>query len=162
MILVTALFVMPFWYVSRGRDVLARPFAYAIARTASLVINCLGGRVDVCGDRIVSDTFPMTVSPECLALEPTALFIACVLCFPCGGGKKAWGLLFGLPVLHVFNVLRIAALYFFGAWAPAFWTIAHIHVSQAILVLLVTVMWLIWLNGITACSARLSIPQPDK
>lgn len=148
-ILVTCAFVLPFWYAPPFRNAVAVPLACWTARIVSGLLNLFSADTVAAGERIISKTFPMTVVPECLALEPTALFLGCVLCFPARAVKKAMGIACGLIVLHVSNILRMAGLYFIGSRFPSYWDAAHIHVSQAFLVLLVVVMWWVWLRWAT-------------
>lgn len=142
----TGFLIFLFWRIPWFMSGFGVPYARLSARIVGWMINLFGGDVAVYGIRIKSEVFPMAVAPKCLALEPSALFAACVLCFPSSWRSKAWGLIAGLVVIHVANALRMVALYFVGARNPGFWHTAHIHVSQPLMVLLVVALWLAWLE----------------
>ena len=142
----TCVLLAVFWHLPWIRDGLCVLCSRVSAIVVSRVINVFGGNTSAVGLQIESEIFPMRVVPECLAIEPTALFVACVLCFPTTWSKKLWALVVGLPLLHAANLARMVALYFVGTTYADRWHVAHIHISQTAITVLVVVIWLIWMR----------------
>ena len=63
--------------------------------------------------------------------------------------REKWpGLLTGVLVLSILNILRIAGLYLAGLYWPSLFEILHLHGGVVIFLMFSIVLWLIWVNRI--------------
>jgi exosortase/archaeosortase family protein len=92
--------------------------------------------------------FVFRVVPDCGAVPSLAIFLAAVVAFPAPWRKRLYGLALGIPFLYAVNVLRLACLGVFGAWAGAgkWLHFAHHYVWQGIYVVFVVAAWLLWVE----------------
>lgn len=105
------------------------------------------------GDGAVKDTsltFPFILIPECGAIEIMAIFLAAVLAFPTLWRKRLIGLAAGLPVMYGVNILRLTVLAIIGAvdTSREWFNFAHEYVWQAIYIIFVVAVWLLWVEYI--------------
>ena len=92
--------------------------------------------------------FSFNVVPACGAIEVMAIFLAAVIAFPAPWRSRAWGLLLGLAILYGVNLLRLCCLALIGAFDTGgpWFTFVHEYVWQAIYVIFVVVVWLVWVE----------------
>ena len=90
--------------------------------------------------------FSFTVISECGAIESMAIFLAAVLAFPCGWGRRLIGVVLGLPLLYAVNVGRLACLAIIGAMDESgnLFRFVHEYLWQAVYVIFVIAVWLLW------------------
>ncbi|MBI4560355.1 MAG: archaeosortase/exosortase family protein [Candidatus Hydrogenedentes bacterium] len=92
--------------------------------------------------------FRFALVPECGAAELMGIFFAAVVAFPTRWWKKGLGVLLGVPLLYVLNLLRLACLAMIGAWTrqgPTY-EIAHQYIWQGIFIFFVALLWLVWVE----------------
>lgn len=82
---------------------------------------------------------------ECTGIYEMLIFAAAVFAFPTSWKKRAVGILGGLPMLYVFNVVRILFLILVGAHSRDFFDFMHLYFMQATLILMITSTWLLWI-----------------
>jgi exosortase/archaeosortase family protein len=51
----------------------------------------------------------------------------------------------GIPLLYLFNVVRIIVLILVGKFWPSIFDFMHIYFWQATLILMITSVWLLWI-----------------
>ncbi|MCC6796613.1 MAG: archaeosortase/exosortase family protein [Candidatus Hydrogenedentes bacterium] len=93
--------------------------------------------------------FTFSLVPDCGALPSMSIFIAALIAFPAPMRKRALGLLIGLPILYIINLARLTCLAAIGAYwkqNPEVFEFAHQYVWQAIYVLIVVGVWLLWVE----------------
>ena len=91
--------------------------------------------------------FRFTVIPECGAIETMAIYIAAILGFPALMWKRLAGIVLGIPLLYAVNIFRLSCLGLIGAWFDtAVFDFAHHYVWQAIYLVFVVVVWLLWME----------------
>ena len=97
-------------------------------------------------DRVVSfDGFSVSIVQECTGVIEAIVFGAAVLAYPTTWKNRAFGLLVGIPIIFVFNVLRVALLLVAGRHDPSLFDSLHLHYFQGVFILVVTSLWLAWL-----------------
>lgn len=124
---------------------LLRPVEVLTARLTAGLVQVLG--MDALGAGTVvyhPDGFAFQVSRGCTGLVPLALLAAAIVAAPAPGRKKVWGLLAAVPAVIGLNLLRLVQLFVAGVRWPATFDVAHEIVWQAIVILSVPGMWLIW------------------
>ena len=100
-------------------------------------------------DKVVSYRgFAVHIIEECTGIYEVLIFAAAVFAFPTMWPKKWVGLGLGIPILYVFNVLRIAVLMLVGKYLPEYFDFMHLYFWQATLILMITSVWLLWITQV--------------
>jgi archaeosortase B (VPXXXP-CTERM-specific) len=110
------------------------------------------------GNLVRLGSFSVRVIEECTGVFEAILYAAAVLAYPTGPGRKAVGLALGIPLLYLFNLLRILALLFVGDRWPAHFEFMHVYFWQATLILMITSVWLLWIFKVVRHGARPAAP----
>lgn len=101
-------------------------------------------------EKDTSLTFPFILIPECGAIEIMAIFLAAVLAFPTTWWRRLIGIAAGLPIMYFVNIFRLTVLAVIGAVdkSRVWFNFAHEYVWQAIYIIFVVAVWLIWVEYI--------------
>lgn len=94
---------------------------------------------------VVFQGFAVKIIEECTGVYEVLIFISAVMAFPTTLKKKAIGFGMGIPLLYLFNVVRIAVLIMVGRYFPDYFDFMHLYFWQATLILMITSVWLIWI-----------------
>ncbi len=113
------------------------------ARGAGFLVGFFDPTVTVRGT-VIRGAFAVEIVRACSSLDAQALFAAAVLAFPGPLRLKLVGVGFGLVVLNLLNLGRIAALYFVGWGAPQGFDTIHEEVMPLILVLVACGSFYLW------------------
>ena len=97
------------------------------------------------GNLVHLGSFAVRIIEECTGVFEVIIFVAAVLAFPTTWQKRAIGLGMGIPLLYLFNVLRILVLILVGRYWPSIFEFMHIYFWQATLILMITSVWLLWI-----------------
>lgn len=146
-----ALIVILFYIIYQNRWAEAyvfNPLAHLYAAISGLLIQVLGYDVQVSGDQIYSNAFSISVKKGCDAAEPMAIFIAGILSFPASARKKFTGLLIGLSVLFILNIVRVLTLFLTGIYLPDLFEALHIAVWQVVFIIVAILLWFLWLRKV--------------
>ena len=115
------------------------------AKLAGAVLACLGQDTVVTGTSIATPQFSATVVRGCDAVEPVALFVCAVLAFPSSLVSKLPGIIAGVLLLTLLNLVRLASLFLIGVYVPSMLRIMHVDVWQGVFIVLALMLWLLWL-----------------
>lgn len=120
------------------------------AVTAKFVSACYslgGGATSATGNLITGDGIALQVIEECTGAYEMIIFAAAVLAFPTGWRKKGLGILFGLPLLFIINILRMLLLAWVQAHgSPSLFDFMHIYFWQATLILMILGVFILWIK----------------
>lgn len=120
------------------------------AKVSNVLLTVLGQGTSVDGDVIYSDDFRVSIKGGCDGVEATALYICAVLVFPLiAFRQKIPGLLWGVGILFVLNIFRIAGLYLSGRYWPEAFDFLHLHGGVVIFTIISIALWMIWVNRVT-------------
>lgn len=97
------------------------------------------------GNLVSLGGFAVRIIEECTGIFEVIIFVAAVLAFPTTWQKKAIGFAMGIPLLYLFNVVRILVLIVVGRYQPEFFEFMHIYFWQATLIIMITSVWLLWI-----------------
>ncbi len=92
--------------------------------------------------------FAVHIIEECTGVYEVLIFTAAVMAFPTSWSNKGIGLGLGIPLLYLFNVLRIAVLMVVGKHFPEYFDFMHLYFWQATLILMITSVWLLWITQV--------------
>lgn len=119
--------------------------------SASAALTGLPNRVEA--EAVVSfgpGLFRYQVTQVCTAWGPAVLLVAAVLAYPASWRRRASGLLVGLPLLLMLNVVRLVSMAWLGVRWPDLFEQAHGFWWQALVILSVALGWLAWAHRLEA------------
>jgi exosortase H (IPTLxxWG-CTERM-specific) len=91
-----------------------------------------------------SSTFAVAIRRGCDAVEPTWLLCAAILAFPGPWKRKLAGMLAGIVVLQLLNVVRIVSLYLVGSRCPSLFPPMHLEVWPALFIIVAIALFIGW------------------
>ena len=90
--------------------------------------------------------FAVSIEAGCNGVEATIVLVAAILSFPAPWKNKVIGLLAGILAVQGLNVVRIISLFYLGQWDYTVFEWAHLYVWQALIMLDVLIVWLLWVR----------------
>jgi exosortase H (IPTLxxWG-CTERM-specific) len=145
--LLVLLFYAVFYWRGSEEEGIGRFFPWYLTRYAeasAAVLNGLGQSVEVHDRTIRSKSFHAEVVRGCDAMEAKALFVAGILAFPAPWRKKILGIIVGVSLLAILNLVRIVTLFLVGQYYRNLFPMMHIEVWQVIFILLTISLWFLW------------------
>lgn len=115
------------------------------ARLSGAALRLFGQQITVTGVLILSPMFSVRIVRGCDAVEPIALFVCAVLAFPLPLVTKLPGIIAGILILAILNLVRIVSLFLIGVYVPSLFGIMHVDVWQGVFIVLALMLWLLWL-----------------
>jgi exosortase H (IPTLxxWG-CTERM-specific) len=96
--------------------------------------------------RSTTNGFAVSIEAGCNGVEATIVLVAAILAFPASWKHKAIGLVSGIVAVQGLNVVRVISLFYLGQWDKQWFEWAHLYVWQALIMLDVLIVWLIWVR----------------
>jgi len=124
------------------------PWTNALAAISADIVKLFDSQVFAEGKILQSQRngFAVSIEAGCNGVEATIVLVAAMLAFPASWQRKVAGLAAGIVAVQGLNVIRVISLFYLGQWsAPAF-EFAHQYVWQALIMLDVLVIWLLWVR----------------
>ncbi len=113
----------------------------------------VSGLLDFCGVRNFADATHISmrnaqwvITPECTAVNVYILFVSFILAFSSSLRAKLVALAAGVPFIFAANIARLVALGWATEHHPRYARFIHDYAWQAVFVLLVVLMWLVWIE----------------
>jgi exosortase H (IPTLxxWG-CTERM-specific) len=132
------------------QQAVVQPWTGLVARACAAVMAAFDADVfshgRVLGSR--STGFGVSIEAGCNGVEAALILIAAVVAFPAGWKLRLAGIALGVLAIQVANLLRIVSLYYLGQWNMAVFEFAHLYVWQALIMLDVLVVWLLWVSAV--------------
>ena len=142
------------WFVEPWTNTLARISAGLVTLFDSDVVST--GKVL----RSNSNTFAVSIEAGCNGVEATLVLLAAMLAFPATWSRKALGLLAGVVAVQSLNVVRVISLFYLGQWNREVFEWAHLYVWQALIMLDVLIVWLLWVRTLPRADEPPRGPPP--
>jgi archaeosortase B (VPXXXP-CTERM-specific) len=121
------------------------PWANAMtAHLLAFALSVLGTASRAEGTVVRSEVFSLEIIAECTAILPIVLFLAAVVATPSAKKTKLWALSWGVPVILLFNLIRLVSLIYLGALMPRAFETVHVLVWQPLTILFALALWLLW------------------
>ena len=126
------------------------PWTNALAAISAGLVTLFDPGVVASGKVIRSTTngFAVAIEAGCNGVEATLVLFAAMLAFPAPWTYKVVGLVIGIAAVQLLNILRVISLFYIGQWNYDVFEWAHLYVWQALIMLDVLVVWLIWVRRI--------------
>ena len=90
--------------------------------------------------------FAVSIEAGCNGVEATIVLLAAILAFPAPWKRRLVGLAAGVVAVQGLNVIRVISLFYLGQWNFAIFEFAHRYVWQALIMLDVLIVWLLWVR----------------
>lgn len=114
------------------------------ADVSAMMLRVLGEDANATGQDVHSPRMSLSIRAGCDAIEPSFMFVAAVLAFPAAVKAKLIGVLVGVPLLLLMNLVRILSLYYIGIHAPRWFETAHVDIWQPTFILIALACWIVW------------------
>jgi exosortase H (IPTLxxWG-CTERM-specific) len=138
------------------QSALVLPWTEALARVSAGLVTLFDPRVAAAGKVLQSTTsgFAVSIEAGCNGIEAAIILIAAMLAFPAPWKQRLIGILAGLTAVQALNVARVVSLFYIGQWNLRVFEWAHLYVWQALIMLDVLVVWLVWIRTLPPQAAR--------
>jgi exosortase H (IPTLxxWG-CTERM-specific) len=101
--------------------------------------------------------FAVSIEAGCNGVEATIVLVAAILAFPAPWKRKLLGLAVGVTAVQGLNIIRVVSLFYLGQWSQHAFEFAHLYVWQALIMLDVLIVWLLWVRTLPRAA---SSPAP--
>lgn len=124
------------------------PWTNFLATLSANLVKGFDPNVLVSGKILQSTTngFAVSIEAGCNGVEATIVLIAAMLAFPAPWKNKIIGLIVGIIAVQGLNIVRIISLFYLGQWDYNVFEWAHLYVWQALIMLDVLIVWLLWVR----------------
>ena len=131
-----------------AQRVFVLPWTEALARISAGLITLFDPGVAAFG-KVLQDTasgFAVTIEAGCNGIEAAIILVAAMLAFPAPWKHRVLGILAGLAAVQALNIVRVISLFYLGQWNTEAFHWAHLYLWQALIMLDVLVVWLVWMR----------------
>lgn len=90
--------------------------------------------------------FAVSIVAGCNGIEASIVLVAAILAFPATWKRKLVGLAIGIVAVQGLNIIRVISLFYLGQWSFDAFEWAHLYVWQALIMLDVLIVWLLWMR----------------
>lgn len=124
------------------------PWTNTLARISTWLVTVFDPNVMAVGKIMRSTTngFAVSIEAGCNGVEATIVLLAAILAFPAPWKHKLVGLAIGVVAVQGLNVVRVISLFYLGQWDRQWFEWAHLYVWQALIMLDVLIVWLVWVR----------------
>jgi exosortase H (IPTLxxWG-CTERM-specific) len=124
------------------------PWTNTLARVSTWLVTVFDPNVMAIGKIMRSTTngFAVSIEAGCNGVEATIVLLAAILAFPAPWKNKLVGLAAGIVAVQGLNVVRVISLFYIGQWDRQWFEWAHLYVWQALIMLDVLIVWLVWVR----------------
>lgn len=141
---------------------LVLPWTALLARICVALVTLFDSTAAAAG-KVLWNTvtgFGVSIEPGCNGIEACIVLFAAVLAFPSTWRHKLVGLVAGFVAVQALNVVRVISLFYLGQWNTDVFNFAHEFLWQALIMLDVLVVWLLWVRAGSKAQER-SDPPPS-
>jgi exosortase H (IPTLxxWG-CTERM-specific) len=124
------------------------PWTNALAAISARLVMMVDPSVAAAG-RVLHSTsngFAVSIEAGCNGVEATIVLAAAMFAFPAPWRAKVAGLAAGIVAVQALNVVRVISLFYLGQWDRQVFEWAHLYLWQALIMLDVLVVWLVWVR----------------
>lgn len=128
---------------------LVLPWTALLTRTCAFLVTSLDGNASAAGKVLwnMRSGFGVSIEPGCNGIEACIVLFAAIMAFPERWRHKVVGLVAGFAAVQGLNIVRVISLFYIGQWNTAVFNFAHEYLWQALIMLDVLVVWLLWVRA---------------
>ena len=125
------------------------PWTALLARICVALVTLFDSTAAAAGKVLWNTTtgFGVSIEPGCNGIEACIVLFAAVMAFPSTWRHKLVGLVLGFVAVQALNVVRVISLFYLGQWNTAVFNFAHEYLWQALIMLDVLIVWLLWVRA---------------
>lgn len=131
------------------------PWTNTLAAASVGLVTLFDADVTAVGKIIRSTVngFAVSIEAGCNGVEATIVLVAAIFAFPAPWKSRLVGLAVGIVAVQGLNIVRVISLFYLGQWNFDVFEWAHLYVWQALIMLDVLVVWLIWVRTLPRADA---------
>jgi len=126
------------------------PWTEGLARLSATLVTVFDPNVAAFG-RILQSTrngFAVSIEAGCNGVEAALILICAMVAFPAPWKHRLAGIAIGLVAVQALNVVRVVTLFYLGQWNADAFEWAHLYLWQALVMLDVLIVWLVWIRSL--------------
>src|SRR5947207_11834207 len=133
-----------------AQEWLVVPWTSRLAAIAAGIVKIFDADVLAQGKVLqsVSNGFAVSIEAGCNGVEATIVLVAAILAFPAPWKRKFLGLSIGIAAVQGLNIIRVISLFYLGQWSLDAFDFAHQYLWQALIMLDVLIVWLLWVRTV--------------
>lgn len=141
------------------QDAIVLPWTSLLATVSAAILSFFDSSVIAYGKVLQHSSTGQGVSIEagCNGIEACLILIAAVLAYPASWSMRLVGIGLGFLAIQIVNVLRVITLFYLVAYSEPMFKFAHLYLWQALIMLDVLVVWLLWVRQVARREARLEM-----
>ena len=147
---------------SPAQNAFVLPWTTALARISAGLITLFDPGVATYGKVLQSTAngFAISIEAGCNGIEAAIILIAAMLAFPAPWGHRLIGIVAGLTAVQALNIVRVISLFYLGQWSIRAFEWAHYYLWQALIMLDVLIVWLVWIRTLPRAEGSAARPSP--
>ncbi len=124
------------------------PFTEGIAAVSAWLVQLFDDQVLSQGIvlRDLESGFAVAIQAGCNGVEAMIVLVAAMVAFPSPWRHKLIGIAIGFIAIQALNLVRIISLFYIGQWNKTAFDWAHLYIWQALIMLDVLIVFLLWLR----------------
>ena len=124
------------------------PWTTGLARLSAGLVTLADPGVAAHGNVVQStrNGFAISIEAGCNGIEAALVLVSAILAFPAPWKHRLLGMGAGLVAVQALNVVRVVSLFYLGQWSLRAFEWAHLYLWQALIMLDVLVVWLLWIR----------------
>lgn len=128
-------------------DILIPPFERSITLFSEILLRIFGYDA-ISYDNVIQiiGTRGIILEMGCWAIDLMALFTGFIIACPGKVISKIWFIISGVILIHILNIIRIAALCIVQLCCPAYLDFNHHILFKSIVYLCIFVFWILWIK----------------
>lgn len=131
------------------QDHLVLPWTALLAQICAYLVTTFDSTAAAAG-KVLWNTqtgFGVSIEAGCNGIEACIVLFAAIVAFPERWRHKVLGILLGFVAVQALNIVRVISLYYLGQWNTTIFNFAHEYLWQALIMLDVLVVWLLWVRA---------------
>jgi exosortase H (IPTLxxWG-CTERM-specific) len=147
-----------------GQEHFVVPWTTTLATICQKIVVAFDPTVIASGKVLRSsvNNFGVSIEAGCNGVEATIVLLAAILAFPASWRYKAIGFVAGVVAVQGLNIVRVISLFYLGQWNLKVFEWAHLYVWQALIMLDVLIVFLVWIHKMPkSAAAPPNLPPPS-
>ncbi|WP_043330764.1 exosortase H [Curvibacter gracilis] len=126
------------------------PWTSFLASASAFLVQAVDTNVVSYGKVLQNAKTGMGVSIEagCNGVEACLILLAALTAYPARWRYKLVGIGIGFVAIQLVNLVRIITLFYLAGWNAQAFEFAHLYLWQALIMLDVVVVWLVWMRWV--------------
>jgi exosortase H (IPTLxxWG-CTERM-specific) len=139
------------------------PWTSFLASASAFLVQAVDANVVSYGKVLQNAKTGMGVSIEagCNGVEACLILLAALTAYPARWRYKLAGIGIGFLAIQAVNLVRIITLFYLAGWNAQAFEFAHLYLWQALIMLDVVVVWLVWMRWVARQDFRREHLQAD-